>query len=46
MNAKRRKNMFGVLLKRMILMWRGKSQENQDTTIYTITLDYNIHWMA
>jgi len=31
MNAKRIKDMVGVLPKRRILMWHGESQGNQDT---------------
>ena len=42
MNAKRREDMVSVLPKKRILMRHGKSQENQDTTTYTITLDHNI----
>uniref|UniRef100_A0A0R0EFK8 Di19 C-terminal domain-containing protein n=1 Tax=Glycine max TaxID=3847 RepID=A0A0R0EFK8_SOYBN len=38
--------MVSVLPKKRILMRHGKSQENQDTTTYTITLDHNIQSTA
>ncbi|KAL5162210.1 Phosphoglycerate mutase-like protein AT74 [Glycine soja] len=42
MNVKRRENMIGVLLKRRILMRRGKLHGNRDTTAYTTTSNHNI----
>ena len=42
MNAKRKKNMVSVLLKRRILMCHGESHGNRDTMTYTIISDHNI----